>query len=78
MAAAIPPLPEETNDRVVNVIHLEAKGKEKVKEPEVMPIKKSTTKKARGSEEVTGPSASMETEEEGTSKAMKWKKRTSS
>ena len=56
---------------------MEAKGKEKVKEPEVMSIKKSTRKKARVSEEVTGPSTSMEIEEEGTSKGMKRKKRTS-
>ena len=57
--------------RAVNVIRLENKGKEKVKEPEVMPIKK-----ARVSEEVTEPPASMETEEEGTSKK-KRKKRAS-
>ena len=67
----IPLLPEETNDKAINVIHLEAKGKEKVKEPKVMPIDKSRTKKAWVSEEVTGPSASMETKEEGTSKGMK-------
>ena len=47
-------------ERAVNVIHLEAKGKEKMKEPEVMPIKK-----ARVSEEVTGPPASVMMEEEG-------------
>ena len=44
----------------------------------MMPIKKSRTKKAQISEEVTRSLASMETEEEGTSKGMKWKKRTSS
>ena len=53
------------------MIHLETKAKEKEKEPEVMPIKK-----ARVSEEVTGPPPSMETEEEGTSKK-KRKKRAS-
>ena len=68
--AAIPPLPEEVEERAVNVIQLESKGKEKVKEPEVMPIKK-----ARVSEEASGPPASMETDGEGTSK--KRKKRTS-
>ena len=40
-AAAIPPLPEVAEERAVNVIHLEAKGKEKMKEPKVMPIKKA-------------------------------------
>ena len=70
-------MPKETNDRAINVIHLEAKDKEKVKELEVMPIKKSTTKKSQVSEEVTEPIASMETEEEDTSKGMKQKKRTS-
>ena len=49
--------------------NLEGKGKEKEKEPEVMPIKK-----ARVSEEVTGPPASMETEEEGTSKKKRKKR----
>ena len=52
----------------MNVIHLESKGKEKVEEAQVMPIEREKTKKARISEEVTGPSASMEIEEEGTSK----------
>ena len=46
-AAAIPPLSEVAEERAVNVIQLEAKGKEKMKELEVMPIKK-----ARVSEEV--------------------------
>ena len=72
-AAAIPPLPEAAEERAVNVIQLESKGKEKVREPEVMPIKK-----ARVSEEVTGPPASMAVDEEGTSKdARKRKKRSS-
>ena len=67
-AVAIPPLPEEAGERAINVIHLEAKGKEKVKEPKVMPVERTRTKKARVSKEVTGPLVSMETEEEGTSK----------
>ena len=74
--AAIPPLPEEASERAVNVIHLEAKGKEKVKEPKVMPFERSKIKKSGVSEEVTGPSTSMETKEEGTSKK-KRKKRAS-
>ena len=53
-------------ERAVNVIQLEAKGKEKIREPDVMPIKK-----ARVSEEVTGPPASTMMEEEGTSKDAK-------
>ena len=65
-AAAIPPLPEVNEERAVNVIQLEAKGKEKIKEPDVMPIKK-----ARVSEEVSGPPASMMTDNEGTSKKRK-------
>ena len=72
-AAAIPPLPEAAEERAVNVIQLESKGKEKVKEPEVMPIKK-----ARVSEEVTGPPASMAVDEEGTSKDAKKRKKSSS
>ena len=47
-------------------------------ELEIMPVKKTATKKTRVSEDVTGPSASMDTEEEGTSKGAKRKKRTSS
>ena len=58
------------------MIHLETKDKEKVEEPEVMPIERTRTKKAQVSEEVTEPSASMETKEEGTSKK-KRKKRAS-
>ena len=50
------------------MIHLESKGKEKVEEEKVKPIERAKNKKARVSEEVTRPSASMETEEEGTSK----------
>ena len=76
VAAAIPPLPKEPGERVVNVIHLESKGKEKVGEPKVMPIERTRTKKARVNGEVTGPLASMETKEEGTSKK-KRKKRAS-
>ena len=56
-------------ERAVNVIQLEAKGKEKIREPDVMPIKK-----ARVSEEVTGPPASVMMEEEGTSKGCKEEK----
>ena len=72
-AAAIPPLPKIAEERAVNVIQLETKGKEKEIEPEVMPIKK-----ARVSKEVTGPPGSMAMDEEGTSKdARKRKKRSS-
>ena len=60
-------------ERAVNVIQLEVKGKEKMKKPEVMPIKK-----ARVSEEVTGPLASVMMEEEGTSKDAKKRKKRSS
>ena len=61
-------------ERAVNVIQLEAKGKEKMKEPKVMPIKK-----ARVSEEVKGgPPASAMMEEEGTSKDVKKRKKRSS
>ena len=59
--AAIPPLPEVAKERAANVVQLEARGKEKMKESEMMPIKK-----ARVSEEVTGPPASAMMEEEGT------------
>ena len=58
------------------MIHLESKGEEKVQDPKVMPVERTKTKKARVSEEVTGPSTSMETKEEGTSKK-KRKKRAS-
>ena len=71
--AAIPPLPEVNEERAVNVIQLEAKGKEKIREPNVMPIKK-----ARVSEEVTGPPANQMMEEEGTSKDAKKRKKRSS
>ena len=77
-AAKIPPLPEEVGERAVNVIQLESKRKEKVTEPEIIAVNKAAAKKARFSEEVTGPPASMDTEEEGTSKGAKRKKRTSS
>ena len=60
-------------ERAVNVIQLEAKGKEKMKEPEVMPIKK-----ARVSEEVMGLPASAMMEEEGMSKDAKKRKKRSS
>ena len=50
--------------QAANVIHLEAKGKEKVEEPKVMPVERTKTKKEQVSEEVTRPSASMETKEE--------------
>ena len=60
-------------ERAVNVIQLEAKGKEKIREPDVMPIKK-----ARMSEEVTGPPTSQIMEEEGTSKDAKKRKKRSS
>ena len=69
--AAIPPLPEEPSEGAINVIQLETKGKEKVKEPEVMPIKR-----ARMSEDSTNPPASMETKEGATS-GKKQKSRTS-
>ena len=58
------------------MIHLETKGKEKVEELEVIPTERIRMKKAQVSEEVTGPSASMETKEEDTSKK-KRKKRSS-
>ena len=60
------------------MIQLETKGKEKMKEPKIMPIKRTTAKKAQVSKDVTGPPASMDTEEEGTSKGAKRKKRASS
>ena len=72
-AAAIPPLPEVIEEQAVNVILIEAKGKEKMKEPKIMPVKK-----ARVSEEVTGPPGSMAMDEEGTSKDAKKRKKRSS
>ena len=60
------------------MIQLESKGKEKVMEPNIIAVKRAAAKKARFSEEVTGPPSSMDTEEEGTSKSAKRKKRTSS
>ena len=66
LAAEIPPLPEEAAERAVNAIQLESKGKEKMMEPEIMPVKRTAAKKARVSKDVTGPPASMDTEEEGT------------
>ena len=86
-AATIPSLPEVVGERAVNVIQLETKGKEKIKESEVMPvgraevpkvmdIKKAKFKKTRVSEEMSGPPASMETEEEATT-STKRKKRAS-
>ena len=62
-----------TEERAVNVIRIEEKGKEKMKEPEVMPVKK-----ARVSQEVTGPPGCTIMDEEGTSKdARKRRKRSS-
>ena len=60
------------------MIQLESKGKEKVMEPEIIAVKRATAKKAQFSKEVTGPPSSMDTEEEGTSKGAKRKKRASS
>ena len=60
-------------ERAVNVIQLKARGKEKMKEPDVMPIKKAPV-----SEEVMGPPASAMMEEEGTSKDAKKRKKKSS
>ena len=71
-------MPEETEEREVNVIQLESKVKEKVMEPEIITIKRTAAKKAWFSEEASGPPSSMDTEEEGTSKSAKRKKRTSS
>ena len=71
-------MPEEADERVVNVIQLESKGKEKVMEPEIIAVKRAAAKKARSSKEATGPPSSMDTKEEGTSKGAKLKKRTSS
>ena len=78
LAAKIPLLPKEADERVVNMIWLETKGKEKMKEPKIMPIKRTAAKKAQASKDVTGPLARMDTEEEGTSKGAKRKKRASS
>ena len=75
--AEVPPLLEEADERAVNVIQLESKGKEKVVEPEIIAVKRSVAKKARFNKEASGPPSSMDTEEEGTSKSAKWKKRTS-
>ena len=49
-----------------------------MKEPEIMPVKRMAAKKAQVSKDVIGPPASMDTEEEGTSKGAKRKKRASS
>ena len=76
--AKIPPLPKETDERAINVIQLESKGKEKVMEPEIIAVKRTTAKKARFSKEASGPPSRMDTEEKGTSKSAKRKKRTSS
>ena len=40
-AAEVPPLPKAAGERAINVIQLESKVKEKIKEPQVMPIKKA-------------------------------------
>ena len=71
--AAIPPLPEVTEEHAVNVILIEAKSKEKMKEPKIMPVKK-----ARVSEEVAGPPSSMAMGEQGTLKDAKKRKKRSS
>ena len=71
-------MPKEAGERAINVIQLETKGKEKMMEQEVMPIKRTAAKKTRLSEAASGPPSSMDTEEEGTSKGAKRKKRTSS
>lgn len=71
--AEIPPLPGAAGERAVNVICLEAKGKEKAKIPEIIEVKK---KKTQFSDKATGPSASMETEDEAAS-SKKRKKRSS-
>ena len=47
-------------------------------EPKIMPVKRGAAKKARVSEDVTRPPASMDTKEEGTSKGARMKRRTSS
>ena len=54
----IPPLPQRQEERAVNVIRIEDKGKAKM-QPEVMPIKK-----ARMSEETSQRRDNLETEEE--------------
>ena len=71
-------MPEEVGESAVNVIQLESKGKEKMTKPQIMPVKRMAAKKAPISEDVTGPLASMDTEEERTSKGAKRKKRASS
>ena len=43
--AAIPTLPEVVEEQAVNVIRIEEKGKEKMKEPEIMPIKRARVMK---------------------------------
>ena len=60
------------------MIELESNGKEKVMEPEIIAVRRAAAKKARFSKEATGPPSSMDTEEEGTSKGAKRKKRTDS
>ena len=57
---------------------METKGKEKMKEPEIMLVKRTAAKKARVREDVTEPPASMDTKEEDTSKGAKRKKRANS
>ncbi|MCO5604491.1 hypothetical protein L7F22_058658 [Adiantum nelumboides] len=64
----IPALPNNNVERAVNIISVEDKGKAKVREPVVMPIKK-----ARVSEDASQRRESMETDNEaGTSKKEKW------
>ena len=38
-------MPEEAGERAINVIPLETKGKEKMKDPEIMPDKRTIAKK---------------------------------
>ena len=38
-------MPEEAGERIVNVIQLESKGKEKMTELEIMPVKRTIAKK---------------------------------
>ncbi|MCO5610012.1 hypothetical protein L7F22_064247 [Adiantum nelumboides] len=69
--AEIPPLPNNNGERAVNVISIEGKGKAKMIEPCVMPIKK-----ARMSKEANLRRDTMETKDEaGTSRKEKKRKK---
>ncbi|MCO5552640.1 hypothetical protein L7F22_006155 [Adiantum nelumboides] len=69
--AEIPPLPNNNGERAVNVISIEGKGKAKMIEPCVIPIKK-----ARMSEEANLRRDTMETKDEaGTSRREKKRKK---